>query len=368
MCLFCLGGQALAQNKGSVATTASSPGKGSGAILRRASEKVELLDEDDGQVLLKTALESRRKTDSRLDCSHLVQVIYSRAGFAYPYAKSGDLYAGIDPFRRVAQPQAGDLVVWPGHVGVVVSPAQHSFFSKLRSGLGIDFYDAPYWKHRGRPRFLRYYKTDAPAVPMMAREDSPKKVPPATPRLVETSAHLHQPPVVEPLSDQEATELSSTQADLSHNLSIRSKKPSSEHVKTAVLSLFTENGEKLKKSDVFGLMQPLTVVDDLQIAKVHIKGNQGWVDIRISASSSILQGRPDFKQRVEHQRWGLFRHDSETWEIALPQEVIYVPRDAAAQLFAQQLATLTQAAPQNGTAAHQKADLARLLNALLVRQ
>jgi len=56
----------------------------------------------------------------------------------------------------VIHPQPGDLVVWQGHMGIVVSPTQHVFYSAMRSGPGTDTYDAPYWKHRGRVRFYRY--------------------------------------------------------------------------------------------------------------------------------------------------------------------------------------------------------------------
>src|SRR4029077_17500791 len=72
---------------------------------------------------------------------------------------SSELFAGIDQFRRVTIPQSGDLAVWRGHVGIVVNPVQHSFFSLLRSGRGVEAYDSPYWKRRGTPRFFRYVKT-----------------------------------------------------------------------------------------------------------------------------------------------------------------------------------------------------------------
>ena len=108
--------------------------------------------------ILGAALDSRRHAVPHPDCSHFVHELYGRAGFAYEYASSADLYAGIEEFRRVESPQAGDLIVWRGHSGIVVSPLQHSFFSLLRSGPGVDSYDAPYWKRRGRPRFFRYVK------------------------------------------------------------------------------------------------------------------------------------------------------------------------------------------------------------------
>jgi cell wall-associated NlpC family hydrolase len=116
------------------------------------------LTPDDGLAVLAAALDSRVHLVREPDCSHLVHAIYSRAGFPYTYAPSSDLYAGTPEFKRVNHPQAGDLVVWLGHAGIVVNPAQHVFFSALRSGFGTDAYDAPYWKERGTVRFFRYIK------------------------------------------------------------------------------------------------------------------------------------------------------------------------------------------------------------------
>jgi hypothetical protein len=119
------------------------------------------LTPEDGLVVIAAALDSRIRLDPEPDCSHLVHAIYRRAGFPYSYAPSSDLYVGTKEFQRVIHPQAGDLVVWRGHAGIVVNPAHHVFFSALRSGLGTDSYDAPYWKERGRIRFYRYIKAAA---------------------------------------------------------------------------------------------------------------------------------------------------------------------------------------------------------------
>ncbi|HEY6350983.1 MAG TPA: NlpC/P60 family protein [Candidatus Angelobacter sp.] len=104
------------------------------------------------QVLI-SALEIEQ-TD--MDCSHLVHYLYQRSGLDYNYADSTRLYQGVKGFRRVAHPQAGDVVVWRGHVGVVVDPVQHSFISALRTGVKISSYVSPYWKGRGTPRFFHY--------------------------------------------------------------------------------------------------------------------------------------------------------------------------------------------------------------------
>ena len=117
-----------------------------------------VLSPDDGLSVIAAALDARVKASRQPDCSHLVHAIYLQAGFPYPYASSSDLYDGMGDFRRVPRPQPGDLVVWPGHVGIVINPAQRLFFSRLRSGPGVDDYDARYWKQRGQARFYRYLR------------------------------------------------------------------------------------------------------------------------------------------------------------------------------------------------------------------
>src|ERR1700751_1928909 len=116
------------------------------------------LSPDDGWSVIAAALHPKVRRYSGHDCSHLVHTIYERAGFPYTYADSSDLYAGVEGFQRVTRPQPGDLVVWRGHVGVVVRPSRHLFFSFLRQGPGVDDYETPYWASRGHPRFYRYIK------------------------------------------------------------------------------------------------------------------------------------------------------------------------------------------------------------------
>jgi len=122
------------------------------------AEKVPL-SADEGLGILGAALEARRRrVPAGADCSHLVHTIYESAGFPYTYSNSIELYQGVEAFEAVTAPQPGDLVVWRGHVGILISPMQRTFFSALRSGRGVEVYDSPYWKKRGRPRFFRYLK------------------------------------------------------------------------------------------------------------------------------------------------------------------------------------------------------------------
>lgn len=94
--------------------------------------------------------------ETELDCSHFVQYLYEQSGLYYGYAPSRVLYDGMQGFRRVLHPKAGDLIVWRGHVGIIVDPAETTFLSALRSRVKTSSYQSHYWKRRGKPRFLRY--------------------------------------------------------------------------------------------------------------------------------------------------------------------------------------------------------------------
>jgi cell wall-associated NlpC family hydrolase len=113
---------------------------------------------DDGLSVIAAALDPKVRRHTGQDCSHLVHAIYNKAGFPYSYATSDDLYDGVEGFLRVSYPQPGDVVVWPGHAGIVVRPSRHVFFSFMRSGPGISDYESRSWAGRGQPRFYRYLK------------------------------------------------------------------------------------------------------------------------------------------------------------------------------------------------------------------
>jgi hypothetical protein len=130
---------------------------GGGATRHRRNNT---LNKDDRQAVIVAALASRKHRYREHDCSHLVHAIYERAGFPYTYAPSDDLYDGVEGFQRVSRPQPADLVVWHGHVGIVLRPAQHAFFSFLSAGPGVDDYSSRYWRSRGEARFYRYLKND----------------------------------------------------------------------------------------------------------------------------------------------------------------------------------------------------------------
>jgi cell wall-associated NlpC family hydrolase len=137
--------------------------------LKRGHKSEKVLSSDDRLAVIASALDSKTPRFSERDCSHLVHAIYQRAGFPYSYVDSDQLYDGVEGFERVSRPDTGDLVVWQGHVGIVIRPSKHVFFSFLHAGPGIEDYENRYWRGRGRPRFYRYIKNDRCAGCVLAR-------------------------------------------------------------------------------------------------------------------------------------------------------------------------------------------------------
>jgi len=152
--LWAFGLQGTQQSARAGFTIANSASRSRGT--RVGSER--LLTPDDGLAVISAALDTQRRFGSNRDCSHLVHAIYERAGFPYVYANADDLYDGVEGFRRISHPQTGDLIVWHGHVGIVVRPSRHVFFSFLSAGPGTDNYRSPYWIGRGEARFYRYVR------------------------------------------------------------------------------------------------------------------------------------------------------------------------------------------------------------------
>ena len=102
--------------------------------------------------------------ETTLDCSHFVNLLIEATGLSYDYQPSRVLYRGTDGFKRILRPEIGDLIVWPGHVGVVVDPEEKTFVSALRTGVKVAKYTSRYWQRRGHPRFLRYSLSVAPTI------------------------------------------------------------------------------------------------------------------------------------------------------------------------------------------------------------
>jgi hypothetical protein len=300
-----------------------------------------------------------------------VHAIYERAGFPYAYASSADLYTGISEFRRVFRPQSGDLVVWPGHVGVAVNPAQSSFFSALRSGQSVESYDSAYWKERGRPRFFRYVKkTSATAQVASSRTANLKPngmASPGSQPLIPQNAGFSAAEGAEAravLSPRRVETSPANVAVLRIQL-LHSKHPKPAEVSAALGKTFSETGEALQGENLLTLSRRVVVFDQLKVERVRLKREQGWADVVINGAFSLPRQDANSKKHTERQRWLLSRRSDDTWELALPPQVIYVSNGFAVRMLVHQLTALTEDASGPPDSNDAKIELAHLLSALL---
>jgi hypothetical protein len=323
---------------------------------------------DEGLAILGAALDSRHHPVSTADCSHLVHALYERAGFYYAYASSTDLYAGIDEFHRVTNSQPGDLAVWRGHVGIVVNPVQHSFFSLLRSGPAVESYDSPYWKRRGRPRFLRY---------VVASENGALAGSLRTANMTLNNNGEAEESSEGPLSD--ATEETSRKAFSNANRAtksamnatnppvpvVHSVQPKPDQIDAAFLQSCADSEENLRGRDLFKSAQPVIVFEHFAVGKVHITGNQGWAEVQIDEVLFFVDGKAEARKGSERQRWPLTRRDQRSWELTPSRGTIYIPQPTAVRILSHQLAQLTEDSTNRAAKPQQKAELARVLDSLL---
>ena len=147
-------------------------------------------------------------------------------------------------------------------------------------------------------------------------------------------------------------------------MTIRAARPQPQQVYETLSQAFDETGKALRAQDVLKLSQTLIVFDRVEVKNVHVKGNQGWAEVKMDGISSLVKGRATQKKRSEQQRWTLTRRDADSWEVALPAQTAYLSHDVAVRLLAHQLAALADRTSEDGPSPDQ-AQLARTLNLLL---
>jgi hypothetical protein len=330
-------------------------------VARPAGRAPSLLSSDEGLSILAAALESRRHADSRLDCSHLIHSIYERAGFPYTYASSADLYRGAEDFQRVNYPQTGDLIVWPGHAGIVISGEQHTFFSALRSGRGVESYAAAYWKRKGRPRFFRYIR-DASNPAASSTSASVKLTGLRSTGTPQSIAAVATDVAVADEPKTPAT-LQPLPVSIPRMQPIHSNRPKPEDVTGILLSTYEQAAQALESRDLLRLSHSVIVCDNLSVRKVQLKRDQGWAEVQVDQPVPLVAADSSVKKHSERHRWSMVRKDPDTWDIALPPDTVYVSRDTAVRLLAHQLSALTDLDPQGNH--DRKVRLASLLNSIL---
>jgi len=148
-------------------------------------------------------------------------------------------------------------------------------------------------------------------------------------------------------------------------LAVESVRLDPEKIRVAFLKLSKDYGNSLRAQDLLNQRVPVIVFDQVKVEKPKVKAKKGSVEIRIDGPLSVSDRRIDRKERHDRQRWTVDQRDQTTWQVWLPSAAIYLSRDDAVRLFAQQLAILTDGTHDESSGVQEKAELARALNALL---
>ncbi len=315
-----------------------------------------LLSEKQGRAIVKTAWKLQQAAGAH-DCSHLIHQIYQSAGFDYPYQSSFDLYAGAERFARVKSPHAGDLIVWPGHVGIVVNASQHSFYSMVRSGLEEQDYEGPYWRSRGTPRFYRY-RIDSGGVVEVAAAHAAATEP------EEPAATYAGQPAAESRGESAALAFPSSIV-----VAAVKKAPTREEVNSSISQLAVASANALSADDALKIPLPIVIVTQLNVSRLEIKRDHGWAYLQVSSVGSISGGTFRLERHDEEVRWPLKRNKSQ-WEAIAPTDRVYVQQDVAIRNLAAQLARLTagDAASRDRGVVQRESELANLVAALLASE
>jgi hypothetical protein len=311
------------------------------------------------------------------DCSHFVHDLYEQAGYPYPYTSSDDLYLGTENFVRVRAPHPGDLVVWHGHVGIVIDPREHSFFSSVNSGPRTEYYNSAYWRARGIPRFYRYL-TDSPLKTAPTTTERASRGAEQGPAVPGTSGRsVRYGPTLEAVktAPTKITAVTTQSEDVVENgapavagpqivLHIPAKQPTAADVAQGFADADREAGEILRTGNLEQLGRPVIIYQDLRVNDVAIKGKRGTARVEVDCIARLAGEQMD--SRRDGEQFGLeLQRTKKGWVVNPSDESAYVPRETAMRILAARLAALTQREDANPTKGREQAQIIRLLSLLV---
>jgi NlpC/P60 family len=347
-----------------------------GVAAQRAKEPAESSQEDarprsqsltaaEGRAIVAAAREHEPASRATQDCSHIVHEIYGRAGFSYPYLSSFDLYSGSENFERINGPQVGDVIVWPGHVGIVADPKEHLFYSLVSSGLDTSDYEAPYWKARGRPRFYRYLISGPGNMTATTRGVRSRATAGSKTSAGAAKEASERTPVFDPV-DGSRSAAPAIAAGIPRSILIAEgrKAPTREEAAAGISELSSASGSELR-SDSALYTTPVIVFEQMTVARLELKRDRGWAFVQLDQCASLWGNEADLAKQTETVRWEL-RRGKRGWEAVSPYDRTYVPRDVAVRNIAARLSQLTQQDAGDTEARHrEEARLTRLLSVVL---
>jgi hypothetical protein len=314
-----------------------------------------LVSPEQGEALAAFALQSEGRVHPKPDCSHLVHLLYARAGLIYPYEDSRVLYRGISDFQRMKTPQPGDLVVWLGHVGIVLSPEEKTFLSSVRSGIHTEAWTAAHWARRGRPRFYRYRIGPSANMNLLAaimfdetrvlgdtrgdvRSSTSAQLPfpdgkPTVARVEEDGLQagrggsLPQDSVTGPPEHESDSDSASIVAMIAQR-----QTPNKRQISTAFVESSNARARRLITGEKLDLSNPFSVFDRVEVEKINIQHGGGWITLKLGEAVSQEAGKVLPGKTVERVL-SIVRRNDGVWVISDPQDRTYLAQENALEIF-----------------------------------
>jgi len=344
----------------------------SGRVARAATDDdlsaTVLVSPEQGEALAAFALQSERRIRPKPDCSHLVHLLYARAGLIYSYEDSRVLYRGVSDFKRVKTPQAGDLAVWMGHVGIVLSPEEKTFLSSVRSGIITESWAAPHWVRRGRPRFYRYRIGPDADMNLLARimnDDTPPQIEGRSsgrngtgvplPSSATQATATSQPDVLQQertdASVQDARDINESDRDSASIVAAITQRqlPSRREIAAAIVEDSKARGRRLIAGETLDMARPFSVFSWLEVEKVKVKHERGSITLEVSEAICQEDGRI-LPARTMERELSIVRRSDGVWIISDPQQRTYVTEEQALEIFERQAGIILRGAPNSSTA------------------
>lgn len=319
----------------------------------------------EGRKILATIATVDADSGSETDCSHFVHGVYEQAGFPFDYVSSRELYIGNINFTRVQKPQGGDLVVWRGHVGIVIDPKEHSFFSSVRSGPDTQFYDSPYWRSRGIARFYRYM-TEEPlrSSPTLEAKREP---PPSATRDSENRPPSKQTKPLRSSSSTPAADPSSSgtfEAPRAIDLLVAGKNPTPDEVAAGFIEMNQDSAKSLRTRALNGFGKPIFIYREIRVSVVQIKGKHGTALVSIESLGTLSDSQSGSEPRWKEESLE-FEKTKRGWMMSHAQDADYVSREVALQVLSARLAELAQDPSTTPAQEREQKQIIRFLNALI---
>jgi hypothetical protein len=330
----------------------------------------------EGETIVQAAWQLRRGLFPKPDCSHFVHAVYTQAGFLYQYAASRAVFAGIAGFRRVVKPQSGDVIVWQGHIGIVIDPREHSFYSSVTAGFAIQSYESRYWRGRGIPRFYRFVVNDlqspppllanlalandlGPALsslalslparppilmqaetgPMLAQSDSRENSTPESAQVPVRQTQEQRPIMEERPIEIHAIEAAANDTEVSDRVLVTSRAtPAKKEVLAAVRRSVDARGERLLHAGSLDSQPSVGVVDRVRIVAINLQGDSGFAEVEVKQKGGFQYGKaiPTRTKVIQH---AILSRQEQGWVLEMPQDLMCLNRTLAVTALTDRLDT-----------------------------